>query len=139
MTSSNTTSVLAGQDSAVRAVLDRVYTAWADNDADAFVASYAADATALLPGSYLQSKEAIRATMAAAFAGPLNGSRGVHEVQSVRFSDAETAIVISKGAIVLAGETEPRSENRALETWVLSKQDGTWRVRAFHNCLEKAA
>ncbi len=77
--------------------------------------------------------------MAAVFAGPLKGSRGVHEVQSIRFPSAGTAIVISKGAIVLAGETEPRNENRALETWVLSLQDGTWRVKAFHNCPENAA
>jgi uncharacterized protein (TIGR02246 family) len=139
MTSSNTTSVQAGQDSAVRAVLDRVYAAWAKNDADAFVASYAADATALLPGSYLQDKEAIRATMAVAFAGPLKGSRGVNKIQSIRFPSAGTAIVISKGAVVLAGEAEPRAENRALETWVLSRQDGTWRVQAFHNCAENAA
>jgi uncharacterized protein (TIGR02246 family) len=139
MTSSNTTSAPVGQDSAVRAVLDRVYAAWADNDADAFVASYAADATALLPGSYLRDKEAIRATMAAVFAGPFKGSRGVHEVQSIRFLGAGTAVVISKGGIVLAGETEPRSENRALETWVLSQQDGTWRVNAFHNCPENPA
>ncbi len=139
MTSSNTTSVQAGQDSAVRAVLDRVYAAWAKNDADAFVASYAADATALLPGSYLQDKQAIRATMAVAFAGPLKGSQGVHKIQSIRFPSAGTAIVISKGAVVLAGEAEPRAENRALETWVLSRQDGTWRVQAFHNCAENAA
>jgi uncharacterized protein (TIGR02246 family) len=139
MTSSTTTSVRAGRDSAVRAVLDGVYAAWAENDADAFVASYAADATALLPGSYLDNKAAIRTTMAAAFAGPLKGSRGFHEVQSVRFPDAGTAVVISKGAIVLAGETEPRNENRALETWVLSQQDGTWRVIAFHNCPANAA
>ncbi len=139
MTSSNTTSVQAGQDSAVRAVLDTVYAGWAKNDADAFVASYAADATALLPGSYLQDKEAIRVTMAVAFAGPLKGSRGVHKIQSIRFPSAGTAIVISKGAVVLAGEAEPRAENRALETWVLSQQDGTWRVQAFHNCAENAA
>jgi uncharacterized protein (TIGR02246 family) len=47
--------------------------------------------------------------------------------------------VIGKGAVILAGETEPRSENRALDTWVLSQQDGTWRVEAFHNCPENAA
>ncbi len=139
MTSNTAGSVLAGEDRAVRAVLDGVYTAWAENDADAFVASYAADATALLPGSYLQNKDAIRAAMAAGFAGPLEGSRAVHEIQSIRFPGAGTAIVISKGAIVLAGETEPRNENRALETWVLSRQDGTWRVKAFHNCPENAA
>jgi uncharacterized protein (TIGR02246 family) len=70
-------------DSAVRAVLDDVYAAWAAGDADAFVARYAQNASAVLPGAWLQGREAIRATMADAFAGPLKGSRGVHEVQSV--------------------------------------------------------
>jgi uncharacterized protein (TIGR02246 family) len=137
MTSNNATSVL--DDSAVRAVLDGVYAAWTDNDADAFVASYAESATAVLPGSYLRNKEAIRATMASVFAGPLKGSRAIHDVQSIRFVGADAAIVISKGAVLLAGQTEPAVESRALETWVLSKQDGNWRVEAFHNCPEKAA
>ncbi|WP_369249172.1 SgcJ/EcaC family oxidoreductase [Streptomyces sp. R41] len=124
---------------AVLAVLDGVYTAWAANDPDAFVADYAADATALLPGTHLRDKEEIRAAMAAAFAGPLKGSRAVHDVQSVRFPGPGTALVISKGAILLAGETEPRSENRALDSWVLSEQDGAWRVQGFHNCPEHTA
>jgi hypothetical protein len=37
-------------DSAVRAVLDDVYAAWAAGDADAFVARYAQNASAVLPG-----------------------------------------------------------------------------------------
>lgn len=136
MTSKNAASIRAADDHAVRAVLDGIYAAWADNDADAFVAGYAEDATALLPGSYLQDRDAIRATMADVFAGPLKGSRGVHEVQSVRFPGPGTAIVISKGGIVLAGETEPQPANRALDSWVLSGHDGTWRVRAFHSTPE---
>ena len=139
MTSHNSSAVRAADDSAVRAVLDGVYAAWAVDDAEAFIAPYAPDATAVLPGSYLAGRDEIRAVMTDAFAGPLNGSRADHEVQSIRFPDAGTAILISKGAIVLAGETEPRAENRALETWVLSRDDGTWRVRAFHSCPREAA
>ena len=84
MTSHNATPVRAGNDGAVRAALDRVY-AWADNDADAFVAPYAENATATLPGTYLPDKEAIRVTMVAAFAGPLKGSTATYDVQSIRF------------------------------------------------------
>jgi uncharacterized protein (TIGR02246 family) len=96
-------------------------------------------ATALLPGSYLPDRNAIHATMAAAFAGPLNGSRGVHQVQSVRFPSADTAIVISKGSIVFAGRAEPAAETRSLETWVLSRLEEVWRIEAFCNCPENAA
>jgi hypothetical protein len=39
----------------------------------------------------------------------------------------------------MEGATEPAAETRSLESWVLSEQDGTWRVEAFHNCPEDAA
>ena len=130
---------LVDADRQVRAVLDEVYVAWADNGADAFVAPYAQTATAVLPGTYLPDRQAIRAIMATLFAGELNGSKGLHEVQTIRFVGSDVAVVISKGAMLLAGQTEPDAANRALETWVLASQDGTWRVQAFHNCPEHAA
>jgi uncharacterized protein (TIGR02246 family) len=123
----------------VRAVLDAVYAAWADNDADAFVAPYASDATAVHSGTVMEDRDAIRLTMAAVFAGPLEGSRGIHDVQSIRFIGADAAIVLSKGAVVFAGQAEPAQESRTLDGWVLSKQDGAWRVEAFHNCPDNAA
>jgi uncharacterized protein (TIGR02246 family) len=125
--------------SAVRAVLNEVYAAWADNDPDAFVAPYAADATAVHTGVYMPDSEAIRATIAAVFAGELKGSRGVHEVQSIRFVGADTAIVLSKGSVVFAGQAEAAPESRTLDGWVLCKHDGRWRVEAFHNCADGSA
>jgi len=71
MTSNDTSAVLAGPDTAIHTVFDEVSSAWEDGDTDAFVAWYADDATAILPGFYLPGKEAIRTSMAAAFAGPL--------------------------------------------------------------------
>jgi uncharacterized protein (TIGR02246 family) len=94
-------------DHVIRAVLDRIYAAWEANDADAFVAPYAANATALLPGSLLPDRAAIHATMKAVFAGPLGGSRAVYEVQSIRPLGAEAAIVISKGASSRPARTGP--------------------------------
>lgn len=135
MTSNSASFVEA--DRAVRSTLDEVYVGWAANDADAFVAPYAKNATAILPGTYLPNREAIRTTMANMFAGELQGSKGVHEVQSIRFVSGDVAIVFSKGAMLLAGQTEPDPAERVLETWVLAKQDGAWRVQAFHNCPEQ--
>lgn len=132
MTSNNaTTAVLTESDSAVRAVLDGVYAAWTDNDLDAFVASYAEDATAVLPGTYLPGREVVRACMAAVFAGPLKGSRASHEVQSIRFPRTDIAIVISKSATVLAGQAQP-SPAPVRSTPGCSGHDGTWLVEASH-------
>ncbi|HEY0451828.1 SgcJ/EcaC family oxidoreductase [Actinophytocola sp.] len=125
------TNTLVRDDSAVRAVLDGVYAAWAAGDADGFVAGYAEDATAVLPGTFLQGKAAVRATMAAMFAGPLKGSRALHEVRSIRFLDG-VAVVVSRGAVLAAGQTAP--DEWAIETWVLARHGGGWLVTAFHNC-----
>ncbi|MGA2756086.1 MAG: SgcJ/EcaC family oxidoreductase [Solirubrobacteraceae bacterium] len=134
------TELIATEDaSAVRAVLNEVYAAWADNDPDAFVARYAADATAVHTGVYMPNRDAIRATIAAMFAGELKGSKGVHEVQSIRFVGADTAIVLSKGAIVIAGQDEAARESRTIDGWVLCRHDAHWRVEAFHNCAESLA
>jgi uncharacterized protein (TIGR02246 family) len=121
---------------AVAAALDEVYAAWAAGDPDAFVAPYSEHATAVLPGSYLRDRSAIRATMAETFAGPLKGSTGVHQVQSIRFPAADMAIVISKGGIQFAGQASPAPETRSVDTWLLSRQDRSWRVEAYHSCPE---
>lgn len=123
-------------DREVRAVIDQVYQAWAENDADAFVVPYAQDATALLPGAYLAGREAIHASMKAAFAGPLLGSTPVHEVESIRYPRPDAAIVIGKSATIPAGQSEPMPASRGHDTWVLARNDGTWQVHAFHTSPE---
>jgi uncharacterized protein (TIGR02246 family) len=134
MTTTSPTSTT--DDQAVRAVLDAVYAAWAENDADAFVAPYAPDATAVHTGTVMPNRDAVRTTMAAGFAGALSGSEGLHEVQSVRFVGRDTALVLSRGAIRFAGQDEPAASSRTLDGWVLCNRDGSGRVEAFHNCPE---
>jgi uncharacterized protein (TIGR02246 family) len=134
MTTINATSTT--DERAVLAVLDAVYSAWADNDADAFVAPYAPDATAVHTGTVMSSRDAVRTTMAAGFAGVLRGSHGLHEVQSIRFVGADTALVLSRGAIRFADQAEPDPASRTLDGWVLCHRDGSWQVEALHNCPE---
>jgi uncharacterized protein (TIGR02246 family) len=124
-------------DRQVREVLEEVYSAWDANDAEAFAMPYAESATATLPGIYLSGRRAIRGMMATLFAGDLRGSRAVYEVREIRFVTGGVAIVTGKGAVLLAGHAEPDPASRALETWVLSRRDGAWRVEAFHNCSEQ--
>lgn len=128
------TSVPAKDDSAVRVVLQAVYAAWANNDADAFAALYVADATVVLPGVYKKSRDEVRTYMAVAFAGPMKGSRGIDEPLNVRFLGADAAVVISEAGILMAGETALPAERLVRATWVLAKQDGKWLIAAYHNC-----
>jgi uncharacterized protein (TIGR02246 family) len=131
MDSHNPASVLVGAESAVLEVIQGQYAAWAENDADAFAAFYAEDATVVQPGVYKKDRAEIRATMAAAFAGPLKGSRVIDAAQNVRFLGADVAVVISQDGILLAAETEVPAERLVRATWVIAQQDGNWLIRAL--------
>ena len=122
------------KDREVLAVLDSLYDAWADNDADAFVASYTEDATSILPGEYSASRAAVRDRMAAGFAGPLKGSRVRDEVQSIRHLGTDAAVVVTRSAGVMAGETEAPADRWVMATWTLTRRNGRWLLAAYHNC-----
>jgi uncharacterized protein (TIGR02246 family) len=117
----------------VLTVIQAVYDAWADNDADAFAALYTEDATVVQPGIHKKSQDEIRTTMAAGFAGPLKGSRVLDEPRSVTFLGPDTAIVITEGGVLMAGQTELPSERLVRATWVLANRAGRWYVAAYQN------
>ncbi|ETK30545.1 SgcJ/EcaC family oxidoreductase [Microbispora sp. ATCC PTA-5024] len=119
-------------DAGVHELLRQVYAAWTDNDADAFAALYLPDATVVLPGVLHRGREAVRAYMAAAFAGPLKGSRGIDEPEDVRVM-GDTAVVVSRAGILMAGETALPADRERLATWVLARRDGEWRIAAYAN------
>ena len=118
---------------AIDAMLRETYQAWQDNDADAFVRHYTEDATAILPGSLRGSREAIRDSMAAGFAGPLKGSSSFDKQLSLRFVGEDAAIAISEAGILFPGESAAPEERKVNATWVFEKRDGRWMIAAYHN------
>jgi uncharacterized protein (TIGR02246 family) len=120
-------------EAAIRAVLEDSYRAWAAGDADGMVAAYTDDASAIMPGALRDSREVIRESMAAAFAGALNGTSTFNKQLSVRFLGDDAAIVLSESGILFAGQSEVPFESRVNCTWVLEKRDGDWLVAAYHN------
>ncbi|MCT9010623.1 SgcJ/EcaC family oxidoreductase [Streptomyces sp. NPDC054766] len=119
----------------IRTVLERLYSAWADYDADAFAELYTEDATVVMPGVFNDGREEIRAYMAAAFDGPLKGSRPLDEPRRIRFPLPGTAVVISEAGILLAGEDEVPADRLRRATWVLVRDPaaGTWAITSYHN------
>ncbi|MEC3982443.1 SgcJ/EcaC family oxidoreductase [Amycolatopsis sp. H20-H5] len=132
MTLIDSTTAPATDETAVLDVLQQAYAAWAANDADAFAALYVADATVVTPGVFHRGRSAMHGYLAGAFAGPLKGSHAIDEVQSVRVL-GDSAIVVSKSVVVMAGEKGYPAEREVLATWVLARQDERWLVAAYAN------
>ena len=123
---------------AINEMLSETYQAWETNDADGFVKHYKEDATAILPGSLRGSRQAIRDSMAAGFAGPLKGSTSVDKQISLRFVGENAAIGISEAGILFPGETDLPPERKVNATWVFEKHDGRWMIAAYHNSPAQA-
>jgi uncharacterized protein (TIGR02246 family) len=120
-------------EAAIQAVLVDSYKAWEAGDADGMVAGYTTDATAILPGSLRDGRDAIRESMALAFEGPLKGSSTVNKQLSIRFVGRDAAIVISESGILFGGQTEVPDAGKVNATWVFEKRDGQWLIAAYHN------
>lgn len=130
---SNGPGTAVDSSAAVRAVLQQLYDAWAAYDADALAALYAEDATVVMPGVFHRGRPAIRDYLAAAFAGPLHGSRAVDEPQDIRLLGPDTAIVVSTAGILQPGEQDLPAGREVHATWVLSRQDERWLIAAYAN------
>jgi len=125
----------AEDEAAIKAVLVDSYKGWESGDADAMVANYTVDATAIMTGSLGEGREVIRQNMALGFEGSLKGSSTYNKQLSIRFLGSDAAIVISESAILFAGQTEiPDDARKVNATWVLQKRDGQWLIAAYHNC-----
>jgi len=85
------------------------------------------------PGVFKKDREEIRTTMAAGFTGPLKGSRATDTPVSVRFLTDDTALVVSEGGILFAGQDSVASERTVRATWVLVRRDGGWLIASYHN------
>ncbi len=123
----------AADEAAIVAVLADSYKAWEAGDADGMVASYAPDATAIMPGSLRGSRDVIRENMALAFAGPLKGSSTINKQLSLRFVGRDAAILVSESGILFPGQAEVPDAGKVNATWVFEKRDGQWLIAAYHN------
>ncbi|GAA3167995.1 MULTISPECIES: SgcJ/EcaC family oxidoreductase [Nonomuraea] len=120
-------------ETAVLAVVKGVHDAWNKNDADLFVADYLDDASATLPGSYMESRGEIQGSIGFLFSGPMKGTGASEKVRSVRFVNDETAVVVTETGVLLPGESEAPPQRTSYATWVLAKRDDGWKIAAYCN------
>ncbi|MCF6469974.1 SgcJ/EcaC family oxidoreductase [Nonomuraea sp. MG754425] len=118
---------------AIGEVPQRIIAAWAGNDADAFAEVFTEDATMVLPGNFAAGREAIRAFMTQAYAGPYRGTRVAGTPISARILGPDFAVLVTKGGVLVPGESEVAPERAVRATWVLAKQDGQWLLTAYQN------
>ncbi|MEU8271216.1 SgcJ/EcaC family oxidoreductase [Sphaerisporangium sp. NPDC049002] len=124
---------------AVVSVPGRIVAAWANQDAKAFADVFTPDGTMILPGFYRKGADEIEAFMAGAFQGPYKGTQVTGQPIDVRFISDDSALVITVGGVIGAGQTELADESAIRATWVVARHEGEWKLAAYQNSPRGAA
>jgi uncharacterized protein (TIGR02246 family) len=127
-----TSPALSGND----AILDlcaRLSDAWDRNDAGAYAALFTRDSDYVaFDGSRLIGRAANEAHHAALFETVLKDSRLVFDGADLRYVGNDVALLHTTGTVLLPWQKQARNR-RSIQTMVLVREMGAWRIAAFHN------
>ncbi|MVM38243.1 SgcJ/EcaC family oxidoreductase [Spirosoma sp. HMF3257] len=125
-------------EAAIRQVFAQLATAWDLGDANIFSECLTNDCDYVtFAGQHIIGKEANRQIHHELFnSWALKGStmHPTAEQPSIAFLSNTVALVHSTGTIKLRFQKTPPLNRLSIQTMVLTKNDGQWKIRAFHNC-----
>jgi uncharacterized protein (TIGR02246 family) len=124
----------AADERRIRDLTQQLAEAWNRNDGAAYAAAFTEDCDYVaFDGTHLRGREQNARHHDRLFDGVLRGTRLVYEDVSVRFLTPDVAVMHGYGSVLMPWQsTVPRSR-RSIQTYVVVKQDGAWRIAAFHN------
>lgn len=123
----------AGDEAAIRAVIDQLPRAWAAGDGEAFASVFAEDADfTVWNGIFEKGRGEIAAGHQQIFDTFYKDTKLGVEIRSVRFLREDVAVVHAEGR-VFKGEEDYAAAPLAVPVCVLVKDEGRWRIAVFHN------
>ncbi|GIN74191.1 hypothetical protein J14TS2_46660 [Bacillus sp. J14TS2] len=122
----------------IQALFTNLYEAWNKGDGALYGDCFTEDADYItFMGQHLKGRKQIADVHQWLFDGPLNGSKmelaTTSELQP-RFITSDVAIVIGAGEAKLADPNQDPGDRGSINTNIVMKTGGVWKITAFHNC-----
>lgn len=131
--SAQTPTSASTDETAIRQVVQQVQDGWNAHDGKAFSSPFTTDADyVIVNGMRAKGRAEIEKGHAAIFSTIYKDSHNVATVQSVRFLRPDVAVVHVEWNLEfrMAGEAK---KGHAMNTMVMTKEDGKWSIAAFQN------
>lgn len=122
---------------AILTLLDSLSKAWGEGDGRAYAECFTDDADYVtFNGQHLKGSKEIDEVHQELWSGVLRDSKLVAGPvpTELRFLTPELAIAHATGAVQLRFHKKPPTSRFSINTNVLIKQNGQWKISAFHNC-----
>jgi uncharacterized protein (TIGR02246 family) len=117
----------------IAAVPGRLVSAWAAHDAEAFSQLFTQDGALIMPGIYKKGRDEIRQFMEAGYAGPYKGTSVTGTPIDIKPLGAGAVALLTVGGVLAPGEKEVSTKQAIRASWILVKDDGTWRLAVYQN------
>jgi uncharacterized protein (TIGR02246 family) len=118
----------------VRDIPRQIVQGWGDGDGRAIAAVYADDGVLVAGhGVVLRGPNDIASYHNDQFVAALKGSKLTVQITSVRFLKPDVALLQTEGGILHSGQTELAAGNRGIQSFVVVKRGGEWRIKLFQN------
>ena len=129
------TTAQAADETMIKDVFSRLVDAWNRGDGGAYGTLFTDDADYVdVTGTHTRGGAAIGHMHQFLFDGPLKGSKLASGGQgAVSFLTPDVALVVSGGNSQLVDQAIPPDDRRSINTMVLVKHAGEWKIRAFQN------
>lgn len=107
---------------------------WNRGSGEALAAPFAEDGHLVaFDGTHFEGRREIASFHQPLFDIWLKGTRLVGQVKSVRFLNADVALMHVIGSTVMRGESKPSPVRDSIQTLVATRRDGQWKLAAFQN------
>jgi uncharacterized protein (TIGR02246 family) len=116
------------------AVPGRLVSAWAAHDAEAFSQLFIPDGALIMPGVYKKGRDEIRKFMEAGYAGPYKGTSVTGTPIDIKPLGTGAFALLTVGGVLEPGDKEVSTKQAIRASWILVKDDGTWRLAVYQNC-----
>jgi uncharacterized protein (TIGR02246 family) len=124
----------ASEEHAIRAIPQQIVEGWSQGSGQAIADVYAEDGTLVAgDGTFRKGRSPIAEYHDRQFAGFLKGTRLTVGVKSIRLLSPNLALMQTEGGILWPGQQQPAAGNLGIQSFVVTKERGTWRVLLFQN------
>jgi uncharacterized protein (TIGR02246 family) len=121
-------------DTRLTELFERLCQAWTDGDALAYGACFTPDADYVsFDGAWAQGRARMVESHDRLFRGVLTGSTLVGEIESIRYVDADVALLHATGSVLVAWRSTLPKGRLSRQTLVAVRTEDGWRFAALQN------
>ncbi|RYD81897.1 MAG: SgcJ/EcaC family oxidoreductase [Sphingobacteriales bacterium] len=119
----------------IEAVFANLAKAWNNADVELFGSLFTEDCDYVtFNGQHIKGRKENMEAHRKLWNGILLGSELIGDTQTIRFPAENLAIVHATGSVKLRWQKKAPKGRKSINTNVLIKQNGEWKITAFHNC-----